>query len=87
MELTSQSWTMIQSNLGNDNSRGKQGIEWHIEGRSSLPLSDDRRIEFNGDTYQLRERNKDLNESLLTDRIHFSWTEWVLYFMRCNERW
>ena len=33
------------------------------------------------------ERNKDLNESLLSDRIYFSGTEWVLYSMRCNERW
>ena len=44
MERTSQSWTLIQSNWDNDSSRRKQGIEWHIEGRSSLPLSDDRRI-------------------------------------------
>ena len=87
MELTSQSWTMIQSNWDNDNSRKKQGIEWDIEGRSSLPLSDDRRIEFNGDNYQPRERNKDLNENLLSERTHFSGTEWVLYSMWCNERW
>ena len=87
MELTSQSWTMIQSSWDNDNSGKKQGIEWDIEGRSSLPLSDDRRIEFNGDNYQPRERNKDSDESLLINRIYFSGTEWVLYSMWCDERW
>ena len=87
MELTSQSWTMIQSNWDNDSSRRKQGIEWDSEGRSNLPLSDDRRIELNGDNYQPRARNKDLNESLLSDQIYFSGTAWVLYSMWCNERW
>ena len=56
IELTSQSWTMIESNWDSDNSRKKQGIEWDIEGRSSLPLSDDRRIESNGDNNQPREK-------------------------------
>ena len=87
MELTSQSWTMIQSSWDKDNSREKQGIERDSEGRSSLPSSDNRRIEFNGDSYQSRERSTDLNESLLNDRIYFSGTEWVLYSMWCNERW
>ena len=56
IELTSQRWTMIQSNLDNNNSRKREGIEWDIEGRSSLPLSDDRQIEFNGDNYQPTEK-------------------------------
>ena len=66
---------------------GNKGIGWDIEGRSSLPVSDDWPIKFNGDNYQPRERNKDLNKSSLSDRIYFSGTEWVLYSMWCNERW
>ena len=88
MEFTSQSWTMIQSNWDNDNSREKQGIvsETLKGDRAYLSAMTDE-SNSTGDNYQPRERNKDLNESLLSDRIYFSGTEWVLYSMWCNERW
>ena len=75
-------------NEGNDQSREKQAIVLKIEGRSSLPLSDDRRIEFNGDNNQPREKQElewkfiKWPNSVSRDRMslvfHVMWREMVM---------